>query len=165
MKQALHVFKKDIRYLRLEICLILALAAGTVWILNPWAELLLAIGAAYLIARLVHAEAIPGDNQFWVTRPYRWKSLLGAKILFILVFVNLPIFAARLLALIFEGFPLVSSLPGLLWSQLLIFIAASLPVPAKAAPTRSSRHGRGSTGCGGAARNSWDPISPSWAGP
>ena len=139
MKQALHIFKKDVRYLRLEICLILTLSAVFAWVdtHSPgvwWMEMLLTIGAMYAIARVIHAEAIPGDTQFWITRPYRWKSLLGAKILFILVFVNLPIFTARLYVLT-SGFPLVSVLPGLLWSQLLMILAASLPLAALAAVT------------------------------
>ena len=140
MKQALHIFKKDFRYLRLEICLVLTLAAVFAWMethpRNPWwAEMLLIIGAGYLIARLIHAEAIPGDNQFWITRPYRWRSLLGAKLLFIFLFVNLPIFAARFVILSAYGFPVGSILPGLLWSQLLIGLGASLPIAALATVT------------------------------
>ena len=50
--------------------------------------------AWYLIARLIHAETLPGDRQFWITRPYRWQSLLGAKVLFVLVFLNLPMTVA-----------------------------------------------------------------------
>src|SRR5690348_3994597 len=91
MRQALHIFRKDARYLWPEICLILALVTVFGWS-NPDAiELLVFTATAYLIARLIHAEALPGDRQFWITRPYRWQSLLGAKLLFVLVFVNLPI--------------------------------------------------------------------------
>src|SRR6266566_779128 len=117
MRQALHIFKKDIRYLWLEIGLVLALAAIFSWREPEWAELLLLVAGTYLIARLIQAEAIPGDRQFWVTRPYRWKSLIGAKLLFIFAFVNLPIALAQLRILIGGGFTLASSLPGLLWSQ------------------------------------------------
>jgi hypothetical protein len=77
----------------------------------------------------VLAEAIPGDRQFWITRPYRWKSLLGAKLLFIIAFVNLPVFLAHLWIPIMDGFPLVSNVPSLLWSQVLLF-AFSLPLAA-----------------------------------
>ena len=35
-----------------------------------------------------------GDRQFWITRPYRWQSLLGAKVRFVLVFLNLPMTVA-----------------------------------------------------------------------
>ena len=105
MRQALHIFTKDIRYLRYEIVLVLAIDmvfaavhARTSHGLNDacWAELALIAVAAFLIGRLVLAEAIPGDRQFWITRPYRWQSLLGAKLLFIVAFVNLPILLAHL---------------------------------------------------------------------
>lgn len=92
------------------------------------------VGAtAFLIGRLVLAEAIPGDRQFWITRPYRWQSLLGAKLLFIAAFVKLPVFLAHICILMVDGFPLLSSVPGLLWSQVLLFVFVSLPFAALAA--------------------------------
>jgi hypothetical protein len=121
MQQALHIFRKDVRYLYREIGLMLALAA-----LMPWVGSLLLVAALYLISRLIHAEAIPGDGQFWLTRPYRWRSLLGAKVLFIVVFISIPIGAAQLLLLVSGGFSLQWELPGLLWSQVLIFCCALL---------------------------------------
>lgn len=136
MRQALHIFQKDVRYLWGEICLLMALAV--IFARRPgtqWAEALLAIGAAYMITRLIHAEPIPGDHQFWITRPYRWKSLLAAKVLFILAFVNLPIFLAQLYILIHGSFPLASSWSGLLWSQALAILTVWLPVVALAALT------------------------------
>jgi hypothetical protein len=135
MRQALHVFQKDARYLWGEICLLVALAVIFARTGAQWAEALLAVGAAFLIARLIHAEPIAGDHQFWITRPYRWRSLLAAKILFILAFVNLPIFLAQLYILIHGGFSLASDWSGLLWSQVLAVLAIWLPVGALAAMT------------------------------
>lgn len=100
-----------------------------------WAELLLAVAAAYAIARLIHAETIPGDRQFWITRPYRWSSLLSAKLLGVLVFVNVPIFAARAYVLVATGFPIHTTLVTLIWSQFLMYIGACLPIAALAAVT------------------------------
>jgi hypothetical protein len=150
MRQALHIFKKDFRCFRYDICLMLAVTAVFVVLqvrksfgtpygpLNSWeAELLMVIIAVVLIGRLILAEAIPGDRQFWITRPYRWSSLLGAKLLFIAVFVNLPILLAHLLIIILDGFPLVSSLPGLLWSQVLLFAVVVAPSAALAAVCRN----------------------------
>src|SRR5580704_13329656 len=96
VRQALHIFRKDVRYLRREISLVLCLVAVFVWTEThspdpSWVEMLLPVAFGYLIARLIHAEALPGDRQFWITRPYGWKNLLGAKLLFMFVFVNLPI--------------------------------------------------------------------------
>jgi hypothetical protein len=142
MRQTLHILKKDARCLRYEIGLILVIsgvfaamhvrAAHGLTNDSWWAELALVVTAAFLIGRLVLAEAIPGDRQFWITRPYRWSSLLGAKLLFIVTFVNLPIFLAHLFILLIDGFPLVSSLPGLLWSQVLLFSFVALPFAALA---------------------------------
>src|SRR5580658_4260264 len=147
MRQALHIFKKDVRYLRYEIALVLLIASAfaatharashgqsnDTW----WAQLALVVAAAFLIGRLILAEAIPGDRQFWITRPYRWQSLLGAKLLFIVVFVNLPILLAHLIIVILDGFPLVSSLPGLLWSQVLLFAVVLAPSAALATLCRN----------------------------
>jgi hypothetical protein len=142
MRQALHIFKKDVRYLRYEIALVL-LIAGVFAAMHArashglsdswWAQLALVVASAFLIGRLVLAEAIPGDRQFWITRPYRWRSLLGAKLLFIVVFVNLPLALAHLFILAVEGFPLVSNLAGLFWTQFLLFTLVSLPFAALAA--------------------------------
>src|ERR1700680_769622 len=144
LHQALHILKKDVRYLRHEIALVLlidgvfaAMHARAPHGLSDswWSELALVVAAAFLIGRLVLAEAIPGDRQFWTTRPYRWQSLLGAKLLFIIAFVNLPILLAHLFILIIDRFPLVSSLPGLFWTQVLLFTFVSLPFAALATLT------------------------------
>jgi hypothetical protein len=95
------------------------------------------LAANYAIARVIHAEAIPGHNQFWITRPYRWKSLLGAKILFVLVFVNLPLLAAQSYIVVAERFSFAASLPGLIWSQVLMVVCFSLPAMCAASLTAS----------------------------
>jgi hypothetical protein len=135
MRQALHIFKKDVRYLRYELTLVTLFtlafavmhfhAAHNGLFSDTWLpEVCLFIGLATLIGRLILAEPIPGDRQFWITRPYRWKSLLAAKLLFILAFLNLPIFLAQVVILMADGFPIVSNLPGLLWSQVLLLVFA-----------------------------------------
>lgn len=140
MSQALHIFCKDLRYLRLEVALVAVLAVmlavfesepGGAW----WAEMLFVIAAAHLIARLIHAEAIPGMKQFWITRPYRADSLLSAKLLFVVIFVSLPLCLAQLYIVMHAGFPVSSILRGLLWSHTVTFAAVILPVAALAALT------------------------------
>jgi hypothetical protein len=140
VRQALHIIRKDASYLRNEICLLVGLAIvfvlAAIHIANAlWAELLLAVAATYLIARLIHAEAIPGDKQFWITRPYKWTSLLAAKLLGLVVFVHVPILMARLCVVLATGFPLQDTVAPLLWSQLLMFIGATVPIAALAAVT------------------------------
>ena len=137
MQQAWHIFQKDVRYLYREIALLLVLALLYGGLIQASGRLRAdtsdAMGLLYFaavlftIARLIHAEAIPGVNQFWVTRPYRWPSLLAAKILFVAAFIHLPVFVVQTLILLIDGFPFTSILAGLLWTQVLIVLAVSLP--------------------------------------
>jgi hypothetical protein len=141
MKQSIHIFLKDARYLRIEIGVFVLLAAIFAWvgargIAGP--EILLEAAGIYLIARVVHADPIPGDRQFWLTRPYSRMSLAGAKLLFIAVFICAPICAAQIAMLLAGGFPLPASVPGLLWSQTLIFFVGSTFIAALAAITSST---------------------------
>jgi hypothetical protein len=141
MRQALHVFWKDVRYLRLEILLLVALCAIFVWSVmrefssEEWSEPILMLAAAYLIIRVIHAEPLVGDKQFWITRPYRWGSLLAAKLLFLIVAINLPILAARFLILVLAGFPVIPNLPGLVLSQCFLMVTIFLPIAAIASLT------------------------------
>jgi hypothetical protein len=83
-----------------------------------------------LIARVIYNERLPGDQQFWVTRPYAWKSLLLAKALIIAAFVNLPKLISDAVIINAYGFRIGSELSGLLWSQLLLTVVFVLPVAA-----------------------------------
>ncbi len=157
MRQMRHILAKDIRGLWGELAvflgsLILASWSFTLassgsgvssWPLfsnqevEGWAgEALVLIAGCFLIARLVHAETIPGSSQFWLTRPYRWPALLGAKVLYVLAFFHLPVFAAQAALLWNAGFPVWANLPGLLWMQVLALACVSLPAIAIAAVTR-----------------------------
>jgi hypothetical protein len=135
MRQAIHILKKDARYLRYELLIFALLLPGYVWANTGWADLLIAITAVYLIARLIQAETIPGHNQFWLTRPYSRVSLVTAKLLGLVVFINLPLFTIRLVSLVQAGFPWQTILGPLAWSQFLILIAAMAPIAALAAIT------------------------------
>jgi hypothetical protein len=146
MQQALHIFKKDVRYLYREaislvILVLLFPALQSRYIFgfdfSLGLELLIALAASYVIACLIHAEAIPGSNQFWITRPYRWRSLLAAKVLFVLLFVNLPILLIQIIVLHAEKFPVASNWRGFLWCQVLMIVGVELPVAALAAMTRN----------------------------
>ena len=81
-----------------------------------------------LIARVIHAEALVGDRQFWVTRPYEWKKLLGAKALFLVVFLYVPLLIGQCLLLYRAGFSPLSFVPGLLFNLLLITTVIVLPL-------------------------------------
>lgn len=152
MRQALHIFKKDIRHLRFEIAVALSVIAGfaftgarqALWLADPGTNrlaagmllmFLLPLVWWTLIARVIHGEALPGDRQFWTTRPYSWMSLLGAKALFVLAFINLPKLIADAVIVHAYGLPLRAEMPGLLWSQVLLTVAFILPIAALSALT------------------------------
>ena len=152
MRQALHIFKKDVRQLWFEIAIALIVTAAFAfigarrgfWLDDPGAnrsvawsmvQLILPLAWWILIARVVYGEILPGDRQFWITRPYRWTSLLGAKLLFIGVFVNLPLLAADVIILRAYGFLPGEEIQGLVWKQILCTLVFLLPVAAVCAIT------------------------------
>jgi hypothetical protein len=65
-----------------------------------------------------------------MTRPYRWRTLLGSKLLFAAVFIHVPLLIAGAAILGIHGFQPLAYLPQLLWKQ--IVLAAVLTVPAMA---------------------------------
>jgi hypothetical protein len=91
----------------------------------------------FLASRAVYGEPIAGDRQFWVTKPYRWTSLLGAKLLFMLTFVSLPLVLADCFILLRQGFQPRSNPAGLLWHEGVIFAVLLLPMMAAASITTS----------------------------
>src|SRR5580692_1136732 len=95
------------------------------------------IGWFLLIVRVVHEETLAGDRQFWITRPYDWKKLLTAKALFLVVFVNLPLFIVQMVLLSRAGFKLTEYLTGLLYLQLLWILTLILPLITLATVTSS----------------------------
>jgi hypothetical protein len=146
VKQALHIFRKDVRYLRWELGVALLLLAMFVcgqlypqelgYVRNAIMSYLLLAFWAFLCARLVQAEPIPGDRQFWITRPYEWRSLLGAKMLFIVVCIGVPLLVVDAVVLSVKGFSVAAHLPGLAWALLLITASALMVFCAFATLTR-----------------------------
>jgi hypothetical protein len=89
-----------------------------------------------LLSRAIQSEALPGDRQFWLTRPYSRTSLLLSKILVAMVFVNLPTLISDIVTLSANGFPPASYIAGLAWKQVLLTMMIVLPAAALAAATR-----------------------------
>jgi len=149
MTQLLHILKKDVRHLRYEFGLYLLLLGWYAWLeTRVWnfsthalligvrsvlSPLLVTIFAIYLIVRLIHSEAIPGENQFWLTRPYSSWNLLGAKITLMFMGISLPMMVARLVVFRIQGFPFLPGIWHLLWSQLVMTGVIVLPIAALAA--------------------------------
>jgi len=143
MRQALRIFCKDARQFWIEIVVVLvpmfcfpssnSHTLGTLGL-----TLLLPLACLFLIMRVFHGDAIPGDRQFWVTRPYDRKSLLAAKTMFIIAFVNLPLIIMQAVILASHDFPVAANLSGLLWEQFLLSVAIFLPAAAMASITATT---------------------------
>jgi len=127
MNQILHILRKDMRRHWPEIVASALLLAAFVWreprewsvgegfpnageFLLQYVSPLLVISWALLILRVIHDESLVGDRQFWVTRPYEWKKLLAAKVLFLVIFVNVPLFVAQVVLLKQADFGILSNL-------------------------------------------------------
>jgi hypothetical protein len=154
MKQVLNIFRKDARQFWLEIALSVTVVFAFALVCpNQWRIfhdqsvqnrmtfilralcLLMVTGWWLLIARVVHAESLVGDRQFWITRPYEWKKLLAAKLLFLAVWIGVPYLLAQLLVLAEAGFHPLAYFPGLLINILLFSVAYLLPMVALATVT------------------------------
>jgi hypothetical protein len=146
MAQALHILKKDIRCFRIHILVVIVSAivsvrAGLVMVdgveLPAALRGLLWLTGTLLISMVVHAESIPGNRVYWLTRPYRWKSLLVAKLLFCFLFVSLPPAIVMFVFLELAGFSMSAFLPSLVLWEAMIFLVWVLPVAALSAVTES----------------------------
>jgi len=147
MIQALHIFRKDVRRFVYEIGVLAVLTCAWAWahiahdVRRDWyynlSGVILSLGWWYLIARLVQEEPLAGDRQFWVTRPYSRGSLLAAKVLFVVAFINVPLLLAGFAILGAAGYRPLAYSPNFLWMQL-TFTAVALLLPAAVASlTRS----------------------------
>jgi len=146
MKQILHIFKKDTRHFWPEIltCLvtltIFVLIYPARWrlvgdrasssALNSILTLvipLMPLTWCLLVTRLVHAEGLVGDSHFWQTRPYEWKKLLAAKLLFLAVWLFVPGMIAQSALLVEAGFAPLAYMRGVL--LLVLFLGGLFLVP------------------------------------
>jgi hypothetical protein len=157
MSQILHVFRKDVRHHWPEIVLSLALLIAfafeqpRTWTGQPvenrflsflfgFLPVLLVLAWVFLIVRVVQDETLVGDRQFWITRPYQWPKLLLAKLLFISLFFHLALFITQLSLLKAARFPVLSSIPSLLYVHSML--AATLVLAALALACISSGIGQ-----------------------
>lgn len=161
MNQVWNIFRKDFQHHWREIAASLAILIAFAWFeVRDWTQpaSAVAFGAAasiffasqflsslvvalvpiswiFLIVRVVQAESLVGDRQFWVTRPYHWAKLLAAKALFVLAFINLPLFLLDIFLLAHAGFHPASHLSGLLSMQLMLILWLFLATAAFATVT------------------------------
>lgn len=148
MRQALHIFRKDVRRLWPQILAVMLAIAYFAALDIRWSALGVGtaataseyiVGAAIwlLIARTVHQESLLDENQFWLTHPYERASLLGSKIMMAVVAVSLPLFVADCLILSVQSLSVADNLGGLVLKQLLTAAWLILPPFAVASITRN----------------------------
>ena len=145
MRHALAIFRKDVRHLWPRIAIVLAIDLFVGWFsfatppglqdLRPPLRMIETLALWYLIASVIHQEAVPGDRQYWLTRPFSRLDLLGAKLIFILVFLCLPLFLGHVASLLLRGISPLTYLPEMLVCQLFFLASAALPVAAWASVT------------------------------
>jgi len=155
MNQMIRILRKDIRLLWIEIGLSLAALVGfTVWEPRTWTStvpfniqsqrpvsqtflFLLYVAWFLLIVRVVHLERPAGRNQFWTTRPYEWWQLMAAKLVFLELFLPVPLAVVQMVLLHQAHLPVVSNLGLILLNAVKFNGCFVLPLAFVAAVTSS----------------------------
>jgi hypothetical protein len=148
MRLILHIFRKDAIRLWPLASVFLALLALHGFMDRKYAPYgppdplsalpsLLPIACGILLVALVHQEGLVGEREYWLSRPLPRRQLLAAKVLFVLVFVNLPLFVYQAATIISAGLPLSRNLLNLLCLQVFFTAVDILPVAALAAVTKN----------------------------
>jgi hypothetical protein len=104
---------------------------------NILTQSLLSLSCWMLVAAVVQEDSPVGSEQYWLTRPFGWPNLLASKVLFIALFVNLPIFIYHCVVLAAFDFSPFAWMHVLLWRQVFITAFMILPAAALAAVTRN----------------------------
>ncbi len=148
MKAVLAIFRKDARHFWPQIVVFVSLVLLSA-LLDPTythhpvstaeslMEFALPLACLYLVTSVIHEDRLPGDRQYWLTRPFSGTPLLTAKALFIAVFVNLPVFLCQAGVLAWVGIPPAQHLTTLLWRQAFFSAILVLPAAALASVTRN----------------------------
>ena len=146
MNQALHIFRKDVRRLWPQILAVLGFFAAFAFAFAPtlyhvyqsvFMGPLVVCSCWFLGISVMHLEALPGNRQFWLTRPYERSSLLAAKVLFLLTFVFLPFLISGCILEARANVPILNNAGGLLIFELAQSAWIIIPAIAIGAVTNS----------------------------
>src|SRR5579859_1125784 len=147
-----HIFKKDWKLLWVFVAIVASLHGISELIFfklglfgeQPMLEMLsepvpiLAFfGSAFLIAAIVHLEAIPGVRQDWFARPIHRADLLLEKLVFVVLAVEGPVFTVNLLQGLINGFSFRQSLLAAVSRLLFLLFFMVLPIFILASVTRN----------------------------
>ena len=94
---------------------------------------------ALLIILIVQTDPIVALRQEWVIRPIRRRDLILSKILFVVLFVQAPIFLIEVIECLASGFPLAPSIAAPLQHSVWMLLAFDVPMLALAAITHNLR--------------------------
>ncbi len=139
-----HIVKKDFRHTWIwMVAVVLSIASWGVTnsmmmlalpeIRTLWSNamevftLLLPISIVLCLSVLLHAEALPGERQYWLARPVNWKDLLAAKAALGFAVIFLTLALTLTVVLKSQGFEIRSYLPQLLW-KIALLLGALLPL-------------------------------------
>jgi hypothetical protein len=164
MRKALPILQKDVRRLRLELAVWLLLLGVHGWmeaalparltffgLAGVW-EVLLVAGAWYLVVAVIHEDRLPGDRQAWLTTPIPRRSLFLAKLLFAVIFLNVPLVLSQVIGLLANGLAPSDYVRMVIWQQIVCTSLFVAPAAALAAVTANLRQFLTAllAGCGGA---------------
>jgi hypothetical protein len=90
-----------------------------------------------LVIAVIHEECVIGDRQYWLTRPFTWRHLLGAKLLVVACATNLPLFLLQSASFLYWHLSPVTYFSDLLWRQVFFTAFFILPPAALGAITRN----------------------------
>lgn len=155
VKLATHILRKDLRENWLWVALVMISAGGFMWARAavpdatlPSRNLILALlGAfglawattcAFFVFRVVHADRLDGDTQYWLARPLDWRNLFAAKFAAIALVVITPLFCCGLAELVAAKVFSASLLPQLLWHMVVVSAFWIIPAWLLAALTRNT---------------------------
>lgn len=138
MQRIAHIFRKDTRHLwpmLVVVCVLVVFHAqavlteagtnvaasvslgGLYYGLAGLSVILWPLSIILLVVALVHDESLVGTEQFWLTRPYSRTQLLLEKLLFVTVWVLLPMLLHDLFLIHHYGYAISSAISLLLWKQ------------------------------------------------
>lgn len=151
MKNAIHIFKKDIRRYAWAWITLAVTASVSIYLYGTTAGLMEntlnntlqlissvigALLAFVLVVMVVQEESLADPNAYWITRPINRFHLLLCKLLFIVVVIFSPFIVAELIILALNdglslaGYAIAGIFPGLAIWMMQVFLAAqtrSLP--------------------------------------
>jgi hypothetical protein len=147
-----HIFRKDARLLWPAAALVVALnicAAiprylmdhGTrtvqLEILSDLLSALTLLGAMVVVVVAIHQDPIPGVRQDWLARPIRRRDLAFAKVLFVLLMVQLPFWVVDVGIALVDGFALPAAGAAAATRNIGILCEFALPAMMIGAVTRT----------------------------